>query len=243
MAGNHEVRRLRTVVLKRLLPVAVLAALAVAFFALGLDRYVSFEALREHRAFLLAFVEENRILAVLAFVAIYAALVACSLPVAAVMTIAGGFLFGILAGTVYAVLAATLGATIVFVVAKTALGDPLRARAGPWMKRMEAGFQENALNYLLFLRLVALFPFFIVNLVPAFLGVRLRTYFFATLVGIAPAGFIYASVGAGLGSVFDAGPEFTPANAFTTEVRIALVGLGVLALLPVVYRKVKARRG
>jgi uncharacterized membrane protein YdjX (TVP38/TMEM64 family) len=107
---------------------------------------------------------------------------------------------------------------------------------------MEAGFQENAFNYLLVLRLIPLFPFWIVNLVPAFLGVKLRTYMLGTLIGIIPGSFVFASVGAGLGSVLDSGQEFSPSSVLTPQIVIALIGLAVLALLPVAYRKWRRRR-
>jgi uncharacterized membrane protein YdjX (TVP38/TMEM64 family) len=228
--------------LARLWPLAVLALAIVAVFALDLDRYLTFEALREHRQLLTAFVAGNMILAALAFVVVYTIAIALSVPGGAILTIAGGFMFGSVFGTVLVVAAATLGATLVFLIAKTALGDPLRAKAGPFLKRMEAGFQEDALNYLLVLRLIPLFPFWIVNLVPAFLGVPLRTYVLATFIGIIPGSFVFASVGAGIGSVLDSGQEFSPASVLTPQIVIALIGLAILALLPVVYRKLKARR-
>jgi len=228
--------------LARLWPLAALALAIVAVLALDLDRYLTFEALREHREALTSFVAANRVLAALAFMVIYAAVIALSVPGGAVLTIAGGFLFGSILATVLVVIAATLGATLVFLIAKTALGDPLRARAGPFLQRMEAGFQEDALNYLLVLRLIPLFPFWIVNLVPAFLGVPLRTYVLGTLIGIIPGSFVYASVGAGLGSVLDSGQAFSPASVLTPQIVIALLGLALLALLPVAYRKWKSRR-
>ncbi|MCH7487498.1 MAG: TVP38/TMEM64 family protein [Proteobacteria bacterium] len=228
--------------LSRFLPLGVLAAGIAAFFALGLDQYVSFEALREHRDVLANFVAYNPLLAPLAFMVIYAVVVAFSLPGGAIMTIAGGFLFGTVLGTAWVVLSATLGATILFVIAKTSLGDLLRAKAGPWLKKMENGFKENALSYLLVLRLIPLFPFFVVNLVPAFLGVPLRTYVMGTLVGIIPGSFVYAAVGAGLGSIFDRNEAFTASGILTPEIVSALVGLSVLSLLPVAYKKIKARR-
>jgi len=228
---------------QRLLPLGVLAAGLAAFFLFGLDDYLTFETLRDHRAWLLQQVADSAVLTSLAFVAIYIVVVAFSLPGGAVMTITGGFLFGQWLGTLYVIAAATVGATILFLAARTALGDLLRARAGPFLKKMEAGFQENALNYLLVLRLIPLFPFFIVNLVPAFLGVSLRTYVVATFVGIIPGSFVYATVGAGLGSIFDAGEEFTAASILTPQIVTALIGLAILALLPVVYKKVKAKRG
>jgi uncharacterized membrane protein YdjX (TVP38/TMEM64 family) len=228
---------------RRLLPLVVLGAGLALFFLFGLDDYLTFDALREHRAWLLLQVSESTVATSLVFIAIYIAVVAFSLPGGAVMTITGGFLFGQWLGTLYVVFAATIGATILFVAARTALGDLLRAKAGPFLKKMEAGFQEDALSYLLVLRLIPIFPFFVVNLVPAFLGVTLRTYVIATFVGIIPGSFVYATVGAGLGSIFDAGEEFSAASILTPEIITALIGLAILALLPVGYKKLKARRG
>ncbi len=227
--------------LKKVLPLIVLAAGIAAFFAFELDQYVTFEALRENRGVLTNFVAGNPLAAPLLFMVIYATVVAFSLPGGAIMTIAGGFLFGTALGTAWVVLSATLGATILFVIAKTSLGNPLRAKAGPWLKKMENGFQENVLSYLLVLRLIPLFPFFVVNLVPAFLGVHLRTYVIGTLVGIVPGSFVYATVGAGLGSIFDQNEAFTATGILTPEIVTALLGLSVLSLLPVAYKKIKAR--
>jgi uncharacterized membrane protein YdjX (TVP38/TMEM64 family) len=225
----------------RLVPLLVLIAGLVAFFALGLQRYVSFDVLRENREVLLSWVERQGLLAGLVYIAVYALAVAFSLPGGAVMSIAGGFLFGTLWGGIYILIGATLGATALFLIAKTALGDFLRAKAGPWLQKMEAGFRENALSYLLVLRLVPLFPFFVVNLVPAFLGVPLSTYVLGTALGIIPGVFVFASVGAGLGSLFDSGQAFRPSGILTPQIVIALLGLAVLALIPVAYKKIKAR--
>lgn len=226
---------------KRLVPLAFVPAVLVAFFALGLDRYLSFEQLRQHRVELMGFVMARPVLAVLAFVAVYATATACSLPGGAVMTLTGGFLFGIWLGTAAVVVGATLGATLLFLVARTALGSTLRARAGPFLARMEAGFRENALSYLLVLRLIPAFPFVVVNLVPALLGVPVRTFVVATFFGIMPGTFVFASIGAGLGSIFDKMEEVSLTGALTEEVVIALVGLAVLALIPVAYKQLKAR--
>lgn len=227
---------------RRLVPVAVLLAGLAAFFAFGLDRYLTFDTLRDHRAWLLATVNESALIAATAYILAYIAVVAFSLPGGAVMTIAGGFLFGRWLGTSYVLFAATAGAMILFLAAKSALGDPLRARAGPFMRRMEAGFRENAFSYLLVLRLIPAFPFFVVNLVPAFLGVPIGTYVLATFVGIIPGTFVYASVGSGLGAIFDSGKEFSVNSVLNAEIVTALVGLAILALLPVVYKKWRATR-
>lgn len=225
----------------RLVPLLVLVAGLVVFFALDLQRYISFEVLRENREVLRTWVQQKGILAGLIYIGIYAVAVAFSLPGGAVMSIAGGFLFGTLWGSIYILIGATLGATALFIIAKTALGDVLRAKAGPWLQKMEAGFQENALSYLLVLRLVPLFPFFVVNLVPAFLGVPLVTYVLGTFFGIIPGVVVFASVGAGLGSIFDAGEAFSASDILTPQILMALGGLAVLALIPVVYKKIKAR--
>ncbi len=223
-----------------LLPAALLAVLALFFWS-GLDRYLTLEALRENRAALQGWVRANGVLAVLAYVFAYAAVTAFSLPGGAVMSVAGGFLFGTLWGALYIVVGATSGALLLFMAAKTALGDPLRARAGPWLLKMERGFQKNALSYLLVLRLVPLFPFFVVNLAPAFLGVSPGVYLLGTFFGIIPGSLVFASVGAGLGAIFEAGGEFSVGSVLTPQVLLALGGLAVLSLVPVAYKKFKPK--
>lgn len=229
--------------LSRLVPVVCLVLATALFFALGLDRYVSLELLRENRELLTGFVSDHYFLAALAFVAIYAVVTGLSVPGAAVLTLSGGFLFGTVGGTAYAVIGATLGATAIFLAARTAFADALRARAGRAIGMMREGFRRDAFNYLLFLRLVPAFPFFLVNLVPAFLGVSTRTYILATVIGIIPGGFVFASVGAGLGSIFDQEGEIGLADVMTPEIILAMAGLGVLALVPVIARRLLGRGG
>jgi uncharacterized membrane protein YdjX (TVP38/TMEM64 family) len=226
----------------RLAPVLVIVAVAASFFVLGLDEYVSFEVIRANQAELQAFVSQNFVIAALAYVALYATVVAASVPGALVLTITGGFLFGTFAGTGLTLFGATVGATGIFLIARTALGDVLRRRTGGALARMAEGFREDAFNYLLVLRLIPIFPFFIVNLAPAFLGVPLRTFFIATFIGIAPGTFVYSSVGAGLGSVFARGEDFSAGGILTPEIVTALVGLAVLAVIPVIYRRFVAGR-
>lgn len=227
---------------RRFGPLLLLLAGLGLFFLFGFDQYLTFETLKQHRETLLAFVSNYRFLAPLIYMLVYAAVVALSVPGGAVMTIAGGFLFGSLFGTFYVVIAATIGATMLFLIARTALGDSLRTFAGPWMQKMRKGFQDDGFHYLLVLRLIPLFPFFVVNLVPAFLGVKTRIYVAATLIGIIPGSFVYATVGAGIGSVFDAGETFAVVNILTPQVWLALIGLAVLAILPVAYRKFKRNK-
>lgn len=227
---------------RRILPLAVIVCGFIAFFALDYDSYVTFDSLKQNRDWLLDQVSQNRVTTVLAFIAIYAAIAAFSVPGATVASITGGFLFGLWFGTAWNVIAATTGATLLFLAARTVFGDILHRKAGPWLHKLEAGFQENAFNYLLALRLVPAFPFFVVNLVPAFLNVPLRTFVVTTFFGIIPGAFVYTSVGAGLGSVFDSGEEFSASSVLTPEIISAMLGLVALSLLPVAYKIWQAKR-
>ncbi len=238
--GSGEIRLLTP---RRVLPLAVIVCGFIAFFALDLDSYVTFESLKQNRDWLLGQVSEHRVTTVLAFIALYAVIVAFSLPGATLMTLTGGFLFGLWFGTAWNVIGATVGATLLFLAARTAFGDILEKKAGPWLQGLELGFQKNAFNYLLFLRLVPAFPFFVVNLVPAFLNVRLRTFVVATFFGIIPGGFVYTSVGAGLGSVFDSGDELSLSGVLSPQIVAAMVGLALLALVPVAIKSWQAKRG
>jgi uncharacterized membrane protein YdjX (TVP38/TMEM64 family) len=159
-----------------------------------------------------------------------------------VLTVIGGFVFGTLAATLCVILGATLGAVGLFLAARYAFYDALHAKAGPALRKMEPGFKENALSYLLVLRLVPLFPFWLVNLVPALLDVPLRIYVIATVIGIVPGTFVYASVGNGLGEILAAGKTPDPSLIYDEDVLIPLLGLAFLALLPVLYKAWRARR-
>ncbi len=226
----------------RLLPLAILCAGFAAFFALGWHRYVSFETIRVHRSMLMDWVGRWGPMAALAYVAGYALMTGFSIPGGALATIAGGYLFGLWLGAAASVIGATLGAIAVFLAARTALADFLRARTGGALKRMEEGFRRDAFSYLLVLRLVPVFPFWLVNLVPAFCGVSLRTYALATLIGIVPGSFVFASVGSGLGALLDRGETPDLKIVFQWNVLLPILGLALLALLPVIVKRLQARR-
>ena len=227
---------------KRLLPLGVIGLALAAFFALGGPDYVSVDSLRDNRDALAALVADNFLLVFLGFIALYALLVGISFPGAGLLSIFGGFLFGTLTGAAGIVVGATLGATAIFLAARYALGDALRARAGPYMAKFEDGLKENELSYLFILRLVPLFPFFIVNIVPALFGVRLRNYVLSTLLGIIPGSLVYASVGAGIGAVFDAGEDVQLSGLMLQpKVILPIVGLIALSLVPVLYKKLRAK--
>jgi uncharacterized membrane protein YdjX (TVP38/TMEM64 family) len=232
----------RSAGLKRLAPLAVLVIGLVVFFAFDFDRLVTLEALHENRAALGGFVDRNGVLAALLFVLAYAVVVALSLPIATVLSIVGGFFFGTVIGTLCVVVGATAGAVLLFLIARSTLGAFLRERAGPALKRMEDGFGQNEFSYLLILRLIPLFPFFVVNIVPALLGVSLRNYTLATAVGIIPGAFVYVGVGAGTGSVIDSGAVPGLDAFLRPDVLLPIIGLAVLAFLPIGYKYLQRRR-
>lgn len=227
--------------LKRYIPVAIVFLALTIFFVGGFHRVLTFDALAENRASLLLWTAENQILAVALYMAIYIVVIGLSLPGGSVLTLAGGFIFGGWLSGIYVVFSATIGAAIIFLGARYAFADLCHARAGSNLAKMEKGFRENAFNYLLFLRLVPAFPFWLVNLVPALLSVRLSTYVAATFLGIIPGTFVYAHVGAGLGSVFDAGGTPDMGVIFKPEILLPVLGLAVLALLPIAIKKFKQR--
>jgi len=225
--------------LKRFLPILLIISAIAAFFFFDLGHYLSFESLAEHRHVLAAYVSEHALLASLLYMGAYVLVVAFSLPGGLVMTLSGGFLFGAVWGAAMAVSGATLGATLLFLIAKTSLGDFLLAKAGDTIKKLQAGFEEDVWSYMFILRVVPIFPFFLVNLAPAFLGVPLRVYVVATFFGIIPGTFVYALAGSGLGQVFEQGGAFSAASIMTPSMIGAFVGLGVLAVIPVLYKKWK----
>lgn len=223
--------------LVRLLPLVILIAAIAGVYASGLHTYISIEQLQNNREALTQWVGERPVLSAVLFILAYTVVVALSLPVGAVMSILGGFLFGTVFGALWIIIGATIGATIMFSIARTSLAEPLKARVGGFVRRMEAGFRENEFSYMLTLRLVPFFPFWAVNIAPAFLGVSLRTFVIATFVGIIPGSAVYASVGAGLGAIFDRGETPDLGIIFTLPVLGPLLGLAALSLIPVIYKR------
>ena len=232
----------RRSLVRRLAPLAALGLILLLFFAFRLDRYVSFSALRDNRATVTGFVGAHPVLAPLLFIALYILTIAASLPIGAVLSVCGGFLFGTALGTLYVLIGATSGATALFLAAQTAIGDSLKRRMGSTGERLARDLEGNAFSYLLVLRLVPLFPFVLVNLVPALVGIRLRTYVAATFLGIIPASFVYVSIGSGLGALLERGETPDLSTIFSRDVLVPLLGLATLALIPVVYRRFKTKQ-
>lgn len=215
---------------------AVLAVVLALRFT-GLGELLSLETLARHRGALAGFVAANAALAAGAYVAVYVAAVALSLPGAVVLTLAGGLLFGAVAGTMLTVVAATIGATLVFLFARRIFGADALERLGPRAASLAEGIRRDAASYLLVLRLVPLFPFFLVNLVPAFCGVRLPVFVLTTLFGILPGTAVFTLAGAGLGEVLAAGGQFEISRVLTPTILGALLGLAALSLAAIPLRR------
>ena len=242
---------------RRFVPLGVVVLAMVVVFATGAHRHVSLETLVRHRMAIDAFIGEHSVAAIAAFMAAYILTVALSIPGAIFLTISSGILFGTLIGGAVAVVSGTTGATIIFLVARSACGESLIRRAGPLACKLAAGFRADAFSYLLFLRLVPAFPFFLVNLAPALVGVKLSTFVSATLIGVIPATFAFAFLGSGLDSVIaaqekifraclatgrtDCALQFDLGMIATPQLLAALATLGVIALVPIAIKRLRAR--
>jgi len=244
--------------LRRLLPVVVVAALVAAVLMSDWRSAVSLETLILHRMAIDAFMTEHRLAGLAIFMLLYIVVVALSVPGAVWLTLTGGILFGPFVGTAATVVSATIGASVIFKIAQSAVGETLLRRAGPRAAKVAEGIRADAFSYLLFLRLVPAFPFFLVNLAAALVAMPLPTFIAATMIGIIPATFAFSLAGAGLDSVIaaqaasfqacsaagraDCRIHFDPTQVLTPQLVGALVALGIIALVPVVVKRWRARR-
>jgi uncharacterized membrane protein YdjX (TVP38/TMEM64 family) len=205
-----------------------------AFFYFDLGRYLSLDTLKDNRDHLLAFTEANYTVSVALFILVYIVVTGLSLPGAVILTLAGGFLFGSVLATLYVNLGATTGATLAFLAARYVLRDWVEQKFGRWLEPLQQGFAKNAFSYLLTLRLIPLFPFFVVNLVSGLTRMNVGTYVAATALGIIPGSFVYAYAGRQLGTINSLKEIASP------NVIAAFVLLGLLALVPIIYKKLSA---
>jgi uncharacterized membrane protein YdjX (TVP38/TMEM64 family) len=243
--------------LRRLVPLTFLVILAAGAIAMGWHRQLSLETLMRHRTAIETFMSAHQTTVIATYCLLYVAVVALSIPGAAVLTISGGVVFGTLVGGLLAVISASTGAMIVFLVTRSAMGEFLTRRAGELARKLTGGFHQDAFTYLLFLRLVPIFPFWLVNLVPALCQVRLATFVAATAIGIAPATFAFAFFGAGLDGAMaaeeaafaaciaagktDCSPHFDLAAAATPQLIMALFAVGIVALAPLTVKHFRTR--
>jgi uncharacterized membrane protein YdjX (TVP38/TMEM64 family) len=217
---------------KKLIILIVLVVAVALFFRFDLQRYLTLEALKANRRALLIYNTDHHFLAVFGFMAIYIIQTALSLPGAAILSLAAGAIFGTVMGTVYANIAATIGATLAFLVTRYLVRDAVTSRFGAKLEGINRELESRGLNYLLFLRLVPLFPFFLVNLAAALTRLPLRTFFFGTMLGIIPGGFVYVNAGASLASIESVSGIASP------RVLGSFALLGIFALLPALYTRI-----
>ncbi|GHG84721.1 TVP38/TMEM64 family protein [Pseudodonghicola xiamenensis] len=238
---SPEARPLRRVL--RLIPLVALLAGGL-WGALTLGDTLSFETLRDNRSVLLAFRDDHMGLMALGFVAVYVLVVALSLPGAAVVSVTGGFLFGLLPGVALNILGATLGASVIFLVARWGAGEALAARMAlseGRLARWRAALRDHEINVLLLLRLVPVMPFFLANLLPALAGVRFGRFFWTTAVGIIPGALVFTWIGVGVGAIFARGGSPDLSLIWQPYVLGPILALCVLAALPVALKRL--RRG
>lgn len=214
------------------LVLGLLVGLSIAaFFYFDLGHYLSLDGLKSNRDDLLAFTEANYSTSVAIFVVAYCVVVGLSLPGGAIMTLAGGFLFGSVLGTIYVNVGATVGATLAFLVARYLLREWVEQKFGDRLGSIQQGFAKNAFSYLLTLRLIPLFPFFLVNMVSGLTRVNVGTYMVATSLGIIPGSFVFAYAGRQLGTINSLTEIASP------NVLLAFTLLGLLVLVPMLYKK------
>lgn len=225
-----------------LIAIAIVAAIG----AFTLRDYLSFQALSDNREALLAFRDAHYLLTVMGFVLAYTLIVAFSLPGASIATLAGGFLFATFPGALFNITGATLGATAIFLAARFGFGESLGRRlegSDGMVKRIKIGIDENQWSMLFLIRLVPAVPFFLANLIPAFLGVPLHRFVISTFFGIIPGAVVYTSVGAGLGEVFARGETPNLGIIFEPHVLLPILGLAALSALPIVIKAVRGKKG
>lgn len=231
--------------LMRHAPLAIILTVAVIGF-FTLRDYITFDTLREHRDTLLVFRDANFVLMVLAFIGIYFAIVAFSLPGAAVASVTGGFLFGLVLGTAFNVTAASLGAITIFLAARWGLGQTLAAKietSDGTMKKLKAGLNENEISVLFLMRLVPAVPFFVANLLPALVGVKFVNFVLTTVLGIIPGAIVFTWIGVGLGEVFDRGDSPDLSLLWEPQIIGPILGLCALAAMPIVIKALRGKKG
>ncbi len=246
MDDTDTTRAEKTPAWRRFLPLGVIVAGLAFGYAMGWHTYLTLDFLAESREMLKAMVADHPVVAPALFVVAYALAVAFSFPAASILTIFAGFLFGWLFGGILVAFAATIGASAIFIAARSAFGDFLRDKVGARVRKLADGFEKDAFGYLLVLRLAPVFPFFVMNIAPALFNVPLRTYVTATFIGILPGTFAYAYLGSGIDSVIvsaeAAGRDVSLADIVTPQITLAFVALAVVAAIPTIIKKVRARR-
>ena len=223
--------------MKKWIPALVVIILMITFYLFELHKHLSFDVLKQEHTRLESVVKNHPFLAPALFIIFYIIVVALSIPGATILTLLGGFLFGLIA-ILYVVTGATIGACCIFLATKTALKDLLKKKAGPFLEKTKSGFNKNRVSYLLFLRFIPIFPFWAVNLAPAFFNISLKTFLWTTIVGILPGSFVYVQAGTGLDHIFDTGKNFSFNSIFNLQIKFGVIALALFCLIPNFVKKI-----
>lgn len=230
------------IIVKKSWPVVLILLLLGLALYFDLPHYLSWSAFQQYHAQMKIWSKENLVLSMVVYMAIYSISVAISIPGAVILTLIGGFLFGPVIGSVLVVVSATVGALMLFFAVKYWLGDWASKQARGWVKTMQKGFAENALSYLLILRLIPLFPFWVVNIVPAILNIDAKIFTIATFIGIIPGTLVFVTLGNGVSHLLELGQKPDFSVIVSPPILLPLVGLAVLSLLPVIYKRIRGKK-
>lgn len=228
------------IILKKWLLLSLLLLICFTFFYFHLYDYLTLTTINTYQVDAQQWTAHHYQDAVFLYLVVYILTIACAIPCATLLTLLGGFLFGSIA-FLYAILGTTLGGTILFLAVRTAVGARIAKKSTGWIKNMEAGFQRNAFNYLLMLRLVPVFPCWVSNISAGVLNVPLKTFVGATVLGIIPATFIYVMVGRGLDKFLITKQSLHLSSFLTADILFPLIGLTILSLFPVFYKSIRKR--
>ncbi len=221
---------------KKIAVACIVAALVAAFFIFDLGRFLTLESLKANRIALRSYYEDHSFLMAGGFILLYIAQTALSLPGAAILSLAAGAVFGAVMGTVYVNIGATIGASMAFLVARYLFHDVIQNKFGPRLEKINTELETRGFNYLLFLRLVPVFPFFLINLGAGLTKIPLRTFFFGTMIGIIPGSFVFCNAGASLAAINSVSEVASP------RVLGSFALLGVFALIPALYQKMRKKK-
>ena len=227
---------------RRFGPALLVLAAIVAAFASGVTKHLTLHELAHRREALEVMVHAHPWEGLAIYIGVYMAIVALSLPAALVMTLTGGLLFGPWIGGIAATASCTVGATVIFLICRTAAGDFIRERAGPTAARLEEGLSRDAFSYIVFLRLLPVAPFWLINLALGLIDIPLGVYVLASFLGILPVSLIFAGLGSGLNAVFEKGGRFDPHIILQPRFLLPLASLAVLSLGPILYRRFRRAR-
>ena len=229
--------------IKRKLPILILVIGLIIFYSSDITNYVSMENFSKHYKTILLWSNNHVVYSILIFVITYIAVVSFSIPIATILTLVGGFLYGVYLGTILVVVSATIGGVITFISFRYSFNNNSNKKISEGqINNFQKGFRKNAVSYLLFLRLVPLFPFFLVNIACGLIKIKTKDFILGTFFGIIPGTFVYVWVGSGIGFTFMKGSDINYKIIFEPQILFPLLALSILALIPIVYKKIKASK-